>query len=406
MQRQARLSQQRQQAAIRQHNQAVRQHAAAVRQYEAQQRRAAAASEQERKRLEKEAAQAYLAARQAEVEDRNLDLQDQYAVLDGLLADTLEVDDYVDLESLRAKAEHPPFEHEHLRVAIPAPTPIPDPPLPVKQAPAPVKGLFGRKEKEAAAIAAAEQQYATDYYAWQAATAELPAQRAAQQAEHEAAEQSRQRALAEAKTQYEQACEAREQEAAAQNAELDELIAGLAYGTEDAVQEYVSIVLANSVYPDGFEVSHTATFDPATAELAMKVVIPGPDVVPTVKSYKYTRASDEITGVAATQKDTRDRYAGVVNAVTLRSLHEVFEADRRGLIKSISLELGTETVSPATGQHTYVPFVAVAASREVFEQIDLSAVVPALTLEHLGAAVSKNPHALTPISTAGVRKAR
>ena len=76
------------------------------------------------------------------------------------------------------------------------------------------------------------------------------------------------------------------------------------------------------------------------------------------------------------------------------------------MIKSISLELGTETISPATGQPTYVPFVAVAASREEFENLDLSAVVPAATLEHLGAAVSKNPYALTPITAAGVRRAR
>lgn len=269
-----------------------------------------------------------------------------------------------------------------------------------------MKGVFGRKQKAADAAAAAEQQYATDYWAWKTAVDELPARRVAQETQHADAERARQAALEAALAQYESESAARVKEVADQNASLDQLIAGLGYGTVDAVQEYVSIVLANSVYPEWFTVSHSATFEPATAELTLRVLIPGPETVPAIKSYKYTKATDEITSVAATQKDTKDRYAGIVHNTALRSLHEVFEADRRGLIKSISLELGTETISPATGQPTYVPFVAVAASREQFELLDLSAIVPAATLEHLGAAVSRNPHGLVPAVVGGVRRAR
>lgn len=327
-------------------------------------------------------------------------------VLDQLLSATLETDDFVDLESLRASAEHPPFPRTDLRFPIPPPAPIPDPPMPVKREPEPVTGMFGRKQKAAEALAAVEQQYATDYWQWKAATDELPARRSAQQAAHSAAERARQAALAEAVASYDAESAERERVVKEQNEALDQLIAGLAYGTVDAVQEYVGIVLANSVYPEWFPVSHEALFEPTTSELSLRVLISGPEAVPALKAYRYTKASDEITPVSATQKDTKDRYARVVHSVALRSLHEVFEADRRGLISSISLELGTETISPATGQPTYVPFVAVAARREEFEALDLAAVVPAATLEHLGASVSKNPHGLVPAVAGGVRRAR
>ncbi|WP_448237106.1 hypothetical protein [Microbacterium paulum] len=406
MQHQARLADQRQQAAIRQHAQAVKQSEAAQRRAERAQLAAERASEQDRKRLEREAAQAHAEARVAEAEDETSELHARFAELDGILEATLAVDDFVDLETLRAVVEHPPFPYAHLRIALPAPAPIPEPPLPVKQEPEAVKGLFGRKQKQEQATLAVEQKYAEDYHAWKQATDELPGRRAAQLEAHARAEQERQEKLAAAEATYAQDSAVRERDVAEQNEALDQLIAGLGYGTVDAVREYVSIVLANSVYPEWLPVSHSAEFDPANAELAMRVLIPGPEIVPAVKYYKYTKATDEITPVAATQKDTKDRYAGLVHNVALRSLHEVFEADRRGLIKSISLELGTETISPATGQPTYVPFVAVAASREEFENLDLSAVVPAATLEHLGAAVSKNPYALTPITAAGVRRAR
>ena len=364
------------------------------------------ASEQDRKRLEREAAQAYAEARAAEAEDATNELHGRFAELDGILEATLAVDDFVDLETLRAVAEHPPFPHPELRNALPTPALIPEPPLPVKQEPEPVKGMFGRKQKQQQAVASVEQRYAEDYYAWKRATDELPARRAEQLDAHARAEKQRQEKLAAAEATYARESAKREREVAEQNESLDQLIAGLGYGTVDAVQEYVSIVLANSVYPEWLPVSHSAEFDPANAELALRVLVPGPEIVPAAKYFKYTKSTDEIVPVAATQKDIKDRYSGLVHNVALRSLHEVFEADRRGLIQTISLELGTETISPATGQPTYVPFVAVASSRDEFEKLDLSAVVPAATLEHLGAAVSKNPYALTPITATGIRRAR
>jgi len=132
--------------------------------------------------------------------------------------------------------------------------------------------------------------------------------------------------------------------------------------------------------------------------------VPPPSELPTTRAYKYTKSTDEITETSLSQKACKDRYAGAVRQVSLRTLHEVFEADRRGLIKTISLEVGTQTTSPATGNRVYLPFVAVAAARETFLQFDLSSVVPSATLDHLGAAVSKNPYELVAIDAGGVRQ--
>jgi restriction system protein len=92
--------------------------------------------------------------------------------------------------------------------------------------------------------------------------------------------------------------------------------------------------------------------------------------------------------------------------LSTRSLcdREVFEADRRGLIRWISLEVGTETIDPATGVETYIPFVAVGADRDTFTSLNLAAVVPVETLQHLGAALSKNPAGLVPADVKGIRK--
>jgi restriction system protein len=403
MQHQSRLSQQRQAAAQRQQAAAVRQAEATRRASERASAAVARASETDRKRLQKEADDAHVAAQLAEVDRLNAELSDKYDELDGLLAATLDVDDFIDLESLRETAELPPFPRADLQVPGVLVV-IPDPPLPIKLLPTPVTSMFGRKQKEAAANAAVEQQYANDYWTWKAGSDALPGQRALAQQKHDASEQSRLQFLAAETAKYEAECTAREQEVADRNKALDALIAGLGYGTVEAVQEYVGIVLANSVYPEWFQVTHDAEFNPSTAELLLRVDVPGPEHIPEIKNHRYTKGSDEIAPVQATQKETKDRYAAVIHNITLRSLHEVFEADRRGLIKSISLELGLDSTDPATGRPARISLAAVATTREGFAQLDLANVVPAATLTHLGAVVSKNPHGLVGINSAGARR--
>ena len=399
------------QVAVRQAEQRQRVIAAANRRVEqaqnAAQRALAAsqrASEADRKRLEREAVAAHIAAMQAEVDENNAGLASVYEDLDNLLKATLDVDDCVDLETLRQVVGHPPFDRAELEIPIVPPTPIPDPVEPTRQAVETPKGLFGKKKRLEEAQAKAEADFVQTWYAWQEEVQSLPAKRATQTLDHSAAETARESALAVERARYGSVCAEREKEVAEHNSSLDEFIANLGYGTVDAVREYVGIVLANSVYPEHFEVEHDANFEPATAELSLKVVVPGPDQIPTIKAHKYTRAADEITTVPLPQKEAKSRYANVVHQVALRTIHEVFEADRRNLIQAISLEVGTDAKNPGTGKQEYVTLVAVSASRDRFKEIDLSAVVPAATLEHLGAAVSKSPFDLAPASGAGVRR--
>jgi restriction system protein len=362
--------------------------------------------EQARKGLEKEAREAHIAGMEADVEERNLDLAEIYDEIDSLLTATLDVDDYVDLDTLRTVAQHPPFDRSDLETPIPPPDPIPDPPEPTFTAPNPPKGLGGLfgKKKHAEAVAEAEAAHAQAVTVWRAGLDQLPGRRRAAADAHARTEAERVAALDAERARYAEECAAREAEAAERNNLIDELIANLGYGTVEAVQEYVSIVLSNSVYPEHFPVTHDFTFDPSTAELRLRVLVPGPDKVPEIKAYKYTKAIDEVTTTSLSQKACKDRYAGAVHQVALRSMHEVFEADRRGLIKTISLEVGAETIDPATGREAYVPFVAASAERESFLEFDLSAVVPASTLGRLGAAVSKSPYGLVAANTSGVRR--
>src|SRR5262249_19638151 len=159
--------------------------------------------------------------------------------------------------------------------------------------------------------------------------------------------------------------------------------------------------------PDAFPVSHDYEFNLSSRELRLTVTVPPPSDVPTTKEYKYVKAKDEITETPLSLKARKERYASAIFQVAVRTLHEIFEADRGGKIHSSALTLDTKTLSPATGLPDDVPLVIVAADRVTFSYFDLSNVVPRATLDHLGAAVSKSPFDLTPADTSrGVRARR
>jgi restriction system protein len=404
MQHQQRLAQARANAAARAQTQARAQAVRARAQQERANAAMARADEAERKRYEREAKAAYVEMRQAEVDELNEDLALEYGEIDGLLALTLDLDDYVDLEGLKVRAVHPPFPRWDLETPRPAPLPTPVPEAPVFIEPPAPTGLFGKKKRFEEAQQRARAEYEQAWGQWAAYRDWIPTQDAQQAQEHATLEEGRIKLLAAERERYDAACAVREAEVAEQNSSIDTLIAGLGYGAVDAVQEYVGIVLANSLYPDSFPVEHEAEFDPATAELTLRVTVPAPDALRTIKGFRYVKASDEVVETQLSKTAANERYASALHQVALRSLHEIFEADRRGLIKAISAQIGPEANDPATGRQKFIPLVAVAAPRDTFMEIDLSGVVPLATLQHLGAAVAKNPSALTAIDTAGVRR--
>lgn len=399
---------QQQATAHRAHLAAQREAERAQKSYERAQAAAARASATEKKAAEREAARLQLESRLAEVESMNTDLARDLADIDGLLAWTLGIDDYVDLESLKiSKVEHPPFKPGGL--AVPSPT-IVEPkyaPEPVYQEPAAPSGIsavIGGKKRHQQAVEGARIAFENAHGEWERVGHALYKRYIAELAQREKMEAKRMAELSAAEEKYKQEYDKRETEASTRNAELTKLINDLAFDVEAAIQEYVGIVLSNSVYPEVFPIEHDHAFNLASRELTLAVNVPEPSTVPSVKGYRYVKATDEIASSDLPVREKKERYANAVWQVAVRSLHEVFEADRAGKVHSIALTVGVDTIDPATGRPTTVPLVVVAADRETFNGFDLAKVIPQATLQHLGAAMSKSPFDLVPADTSrGIR---
>lgn len=341
-------------AQVRAQSHAVREAERAQRDYE----RAVASDEKERQRL-------YLASRQALVDLHNEELQRSIDDLGAILAATLDVDDYFDLEQLKEPHTFPPFDPGHLGLAEPAPAL--DAFLPA--APTGVTRFLPHvKQRHAVAVAAAEQEYVR-----------------AQEA-HAAREAARQQSLA-----------AERDRVAAQHAAIEEFTAAFAAGDPAAIVSYFTLVLESSVYPEGFPEERKLAYVPESRQLVVEYDLPPFAVVPEAGQYKYVKARDEIAQTARAAAPRRALYASVVAQITVRTVHELFEADRAGHIDTLVFNGYVEAIDPSTGRPQRTCLVTLRTTRDTFAHIDLRHVEPIACLKGLSASVSKSPSELAPV---------
>jgi restriction system protein len=162
LQHQQRLAEQRQRreyaAAVQAHSRAVRAAERAQREYERAVAAAQRAAARDQARAYAEAKAAHLTAQRATAESRTAQATVAFEQIDSLLAATLEVDDYVDIDSLKQTIQHPPFPREDLKTPLPEPVleqPPPEPKFVAPAAPTGMSKLFN-KQKHADAHAKPE----------------------------------------------------------------------------------------------------------------------------------------------------------------------------------------------------------------------------------------------------------
>ncbi|MEE6263974.1 restriction endonuclease [Plantactinospora sonchi] len=330
--------------------------------------RAAEADERERKRL-------YAEARSKRVAAANANLQSQLDELDNLLRTTLAIDDHIELERLKKQSTYPPFDPGDLGVPVKAP----DwrrfaPPTPNT-----LDKMFGGESRYQRLLAEAEQAFEKA------------------KAKHAAVESTRQQRLAQARRTYEQRCQQLDAQVASHNSEIDEFGAALAAAEPNAVVKYFGLVLGNSVYPEDFPQRYRLAYVPDSRLIVVEYLLPTVTVIPRIREYRYVKARDEVLSVVRSAEEIHQRYVEVITQVALRTVHELFEADRTRLVETIVFNGIVETVHPGTGRSVRPCLVTLRTDREGFTSINLAKVDPGACLRHLRAAISSRPEDLVPV---------
>lgn len=329
---------------------------------------AAEADERERKRL-------YVEARAARVAAANANLQSQLDELDTLLQTTLAIDDHIDLERLKKEASYPQFNPGELGMALRAP----DWRRFAPPEPKALGKMFGGEARYHQLLTEAEQAFEKA------------------KAKHAAAEAARQKRLAQVRRTYDQHCQQIDAQVASHNDEIDQFGAALAAAEPNAVVKYFGLVLGNSVYPDDFPQRYRLAYVPDSRLIVVEYLLPTVDVVPRIREYRYVKPRDEVQTLSRPAEDIHRRYADVITQVSLRTVHELFEADRTRLVETIVFNGIVETVHPGTGQSVRPCLVTLRTSRDTFTPINLGKVDPAACLRHLRATMSTRPEELVAV---------
>lgn len=332
----------------------------------AQRAEAEAADERERRRL-------YTEARAADVASANAELRAHLEDLDTLLLSTLDVDDHIDLSLFKKPLAIPPFNPGRLG------RPLPEPAWQSFAPPEPtgIGRILGGDRLHQQQVAAARRAFAQA------------------QARHAEAEARRRRQLAARQQAYAETVQRHEARLAAYNAEVDRFAAAVAGADPASVVEYFAMVLGNSVYPDDFPQHYRLAFLPKTRHLLVEYHLPPVEAIPVVKEYRYDRVRDDIMAVPRDADEIRRRYTNVIAQVALRTVHEIVEADRGGLVEAVVFNGIVDTVDRRTGQFVRPCLVSLSTDRITFAGIKLRRVDPIACLKHLHAAVSAQPDELT-----------
>lgn len=119
--------------------------------------------------------------------------------------------------------------------------------------------------------------------------------------------------------------------------------------------------------------------------------------MPNVKVYRYVKARDEVTSTARPQSQVKAPYASVVAQVSLRTIHEFFEADTWGNIETVVFNGMVSGLDPRTGKAVRPCLVTVRTTRPQFAALDLAHVEATACLKGLNASFSRSPAELTPV---------
>jgi restriction system protein len=154
------------------------------------------------------------------------------------------------------------------------------------------------------------------------------------------------------------------------------------------------MVLERSEYPDGFPQKFRLAYVPASKEMVVEYELPTLSEIPGVAEYRYTRARDAIDEKHRKPAEIKELYQDVVASITLRTLHELLEADQGHHLDVVAFNGFVQAVDPATGKDIRPCLITLRTTREQLAQVNLARIDKLVCLRNLGAQVSPQPQAL------------
>jgi len=181
------------------------------------------------------------------------------------------------------------------------------------------------------------------------------------------------------------------------NSKIDKLKAAYLNQSEEAIIEYCERVLSNSEYPDSFPQKFEIEYNLTNKILIIEYELPSIECFPKIKDVKYIAARKELKETYISDSQLNKMFDDAIYKITLRTIHELFEADKANALNAISFNGWVNAINKATGKTENNCIVSIQVKKDEFIEIDLSNVDPKTCFRNLKGIAGSKLSALTPI---------
>jgi len=151
----------------------------------------------------------------------------------------------------------------------------------------------------------------------------------------------------------------------------------------EAITKYCAIVLNKSRYPETFPKNFDLNYNSDNKVLIVEYVLPTPDDLPKLANVKYIASRKELKESFLSETKLSKIYDSAIYKITLRSLHELFEADKAEALEVIIFNGWVNGIDKATGKKVRNCIVTIKSKKIEFNKIELSNVDPKICFNNL-----------------------
>ena len=318
--------------------------------------------------------------------DRIITFQKEW---DTLLSKSLDKNHSVDLELLKNKE---PFETslkfgelQSKLDCIPVPSPPRKgntPPQPVYNEP-PVSFMDKLLFKKKSILNRYQKEYDRKLETWQKICDKIEQNQVDRMAEYEIALQSMEIEKQAVGDEMEAARQVYEEERLRKNEGTDILQINYQSKQPEAVEQYMELVVMQSVYPDLFPRHTELEYQRDNHTLFVSMELPHPSLIPREKDLRFNSndQKEEITYYSA--EEFSKLYNDIIYKTILRTFHEIFTADEAEAVEAIHFKGWVKTLNRGNGQYENTHIASVFSSRSAFERINLKQIDPTLCFRFL-----------------------
>lgn len=164
-----------------------------------------------------------------------------------------------------------------------------------------------------------------------------------------------------------------------------------------AVENYCEMVLNNSQYPDFISKDFEVEYISNSNILIIEYQLPSITLFPTVKECKYIATKDEIRTINISTTELNRIYDKALYDITLRTIHELIEADTINAIDAVSFNGWVRQIDKATGNEINNCIISIQVQKKEFLKINLQNVDSKLCFKGLKGVSASKLYQTTPI---------